>query len=89
MGVYVPLFNGEDKPLRQNQISYFLKRGLQVAFVVELKIETVRITAANFETIRAFLVLFDRTRIQVVVTNDSFQSMDDIEITCAYNKGLY
>jgi hypothetical protein len=57
--------NGDYEPLGQLRVPHFITRNPRVASIVGRTIESARTTAANYETIRTFLKLFERTRIEL------------------------
>ena len=57
--------NGDYQPLGQLWVSHFVARNPRVASIVGRKIESARTTGANYETVKAFLELFERTRIEL------------------------
>jgi hypothetical protein len=69
--------NGDYEPLGQLWIPHFIARNSRVASVVGRKIESARTTAASYETIRAFLELFERTRIELGIRYEDIWNMDE------------
>ncbi|KAF1965842.1 hypothetical protein BU23DRAFT_488206, partial [Bimuria novae-zelandiae CBS 107.79] len=57
-------------------ISFFLKRNLRVASIVGRKIEAARAEGATLEQIRAFLKLFERTRVRLGIRTEDTWNMD-------------
>ncbi|XPS75829.1 hypothetical protein M3J07_007895 [Ascochyta lentis] len=57
--------NRDHAPLGQLWVPHFIARNPQVASIVRRTIETARTTGAQYETVRAFLELFERTRIEL------------------------
>ncbi|KAF1931808.1 uncharacterized protein M421DRAFT_417557 [Didymella exigua CBS 183.55] len=57
--------NGDYEPLGQLWIPYFIARNPRVTSVVDQTIESARTTAANYNTTKAFLGLFEQTRIEL------------------------
>ena len=72
--------NGDHKPLGQRWVAHFIARNPRVASVVGRMIESARTTAANYETIRAFLELFERTRIELGIQYEDIWNMDETGI---------
>jgi hypothetical protein len=69
--------NGDYEPLGQLWVPHFINRNPRVASIVGRKIESARTTAANYETIRAFLELFERTRIELGIQYEDMWNMDE------------
>ena len=69
--------NGDDNPVGKHWISCFLKRNPHVASVVGRKIEAPRAEGATQEQIRAFLELFERTRVRLGIRTEDTWNMDE------------
>jgi hypothetical protein len=69
--------NGDYQPLGQLWVSHFVARNPRVASIVGRKIESARTTGANYETIKAFLELFERTRIELGIQYEDIWNMDE------------
>lgn len=69
--------NGDHAPLGQLWVPHFIARNPQVASIVGRTIETARTTGAQYEQIRAFLELFERTRIELGIQNEDIWNMDE------------
>ena len=69
--------NGDHEPLGQLWIPHFIARNPRVASIVGRTIESARTTAASYETIRAFLELFERTRIELGIQYEDIWNMDE------------
>jgi hypothetical protein len=67
MAARVLSINGDDAPLSQLWVSNFLKRNKRVHTIVGRSIEAVRAKAANLETIRAFMELFESTQLRLSI----------------------
>ncbi|KAJ8110241.1 hypothetical protein OPT61_g6864 [Boeremia exigua] len=67
MATQILHMNDDYEPLGQLWVPHFIARNPRVASIVGRKIESARTTAANYETVRAFLELFERTRVELVV----------------------
>ncbi|KAF1923887.1 uncharacterized protein M421DRAFT_425391 [Didymella exigua CBS 183.55] len=72
--------NGDYEPLRRLWISHFIARNPRVASVVGRTIESARTTAASYNTIKAFLELFERTRIELGIQYEDMWNMDDTRV---------
>ncbi|KAF2623622.1 hypothetical protein BU25DRAFT_414091 [Macroventuria anomochaeta] len=55
MATWLLHMNSDYKPLGQLWVPHFINRNPRVASIVGQMIESARTTAANYETIRAFL----------------------------------
>ncbi|KAF1834662.1 hypothetical protein BDW02DRAFT_568901 [Decorospora gaudefroyi] len=64
------------RPLRQLWVPYFITCNLRVASIVGRTIKSARATVANYETIRAFLKLFKRTRIELGIQYKDMWNID-------------
>jgi hypothetical protein len=62
MAIRILHMNGDDEPLGQNWAAGFLRRNLRVHSIIGRKIDASRATAANPESIREFLELYEATR---------------------------
>ena len=69
--------NGDHEPLGQLWVPYFIARNPRVASVVGRTIESAHTTGANYETVRAFLELFERTRIELGIQYEDIWNMDE------------
>ena len=69
--------NGDHEPLGQLWIPHFIARNPRVASIVGRTIESARTTAASYKTIRAFLKLFERTRIELGIQYEDIWNMDE------------
>lgn len=69
--------NGDYEPLGQLWVPHFIARNPRVALVVGRTIESARTTAANYETVKAFLELFERTRIELGIQYEDMWNMDE------------
>jgi hypothetical protein len=69
--------NGDTEPLGQLWVPHFIARNPRVASVVGRTIESARTTGANYETVRAFLELFERTRIELGIRYEDMWNMDE------------
>jgi len=69
--------NGDNNPVGKRWISFFLKRNTRVASIVGRKIEGVRAEGATQEQIRAFLELFERTRVRLGIRTEDMWNMDE------------
>jgi hypothetical protein len=68
--------NGDHEPLGQLWIPHFITRNPRVASIVIQTIESARTTAASYETIQAFLELFERTRIELGIQYEDIWNID-------------
>src|SRR5690242_13526201 len=59
MATRILCMNGDTRPLGKLWISHFLARNSRVASIIGRKIESARTTAANYNTIREWLELFE------------------------------
>ena len=69
--------NGDNNPVGKRWISFFLKRNLRVASIVGRKIEGARAEGATQEQIRAFLELFEGTRVRLGIRTEDMWNMDE------------
>ncbi|KAJ8111260.1 hypothetical protein OPT61_g6103 [Boeremia exigua] len=69
--------NDDYEPLGQLWVPHFIARNPRVASIVGRKIESARTTAANYETVRAFLELFERTRVELGIQYEDIWNMDE------------
>jgi hypothetical protein len=69
--------NRDTEPLGQLWVPHFIARNPRVALVVGRIIESARTTSANYETVRAFLKLFERTRIELGIWYEDMWNMDE------------
>ena len=69
--------NGDYAPLGQLWVPHFIARNPRVASIVGRTIESTRTTAASYETVRAFLELFERTRIELGIQYEDIWNMDE------------
>jgi hypothetical protein len=72
--------NGDHEPLGQLWISNFLSRQPRVASIIGRSIEAPRAEAASPAKIRAFLELFERTRIELNIRLEDIWNMDETGI---------
>ncbi|UPX10142.1 uncharacterized protein EKO05_0000813 [Ascochyta rabiei] len=77
MATLILHMNGDYEPLGHKWVTHFITRNPRVASIVGRKIESARTTAANYETIRAFLELFERTRIELGIQYEDIWNMDE------------
>ena len=77
MASRILLMNGDTEPLGQLWVPHFIARNPRVASVVGRTIESARTTGANYETVRAFLELFERTRIELGIRYEDMWNMDE------------
>ena len=77
MAIRILHMNGDYEPLGQEWVSHFIARNPRVASTVGRTIESARTTAANYEKIRAFLELFERTRIELGIQYEDIWNMDE------------
>ena len=68
--------NGDYEPLGQLWVPHFITRNPRVASIVGRTIKSARTTAANYKTIRAFLELFERTRVELGIQYEDIWNMD-------------
>jgi hypothetical protein len=80
MATRILRMNGDTQPLGQLWVPHFITRNPRVASIVGRTIESARTTAANFETIRAFLELFERTRRELGIQYEDIWNMDETGI---------
>jgi hypothetical protein len=69
--------NGDHEPLGQLWVPHFITRNPRVASVVGRTIKSARTTGANYKTVRAFLELFERTRIELGIQYEDMWNMDE------------
>ena len=69
--------NGDYEPLGRLWVPHFIARNPRVASIVGRTIESARTTAANYDTIKAFLELFERTRIELGIQYEDIWNMDE------------
>ncbi|KAJ8115538.1 hypothetical protein OPT61_g2826 [Boeremia exigua] len=69
--------NGDYEPLGQLWVPHFINRNPRVASIVGRTIGSARSTAASYETIRAFLELFERTRVELGIHYEDIWNMDE------------
>ncbi|USP74402.1 hypothetical protein yc1106_01676 [Curvularia clavata] len=69
--------NSDYEPLGQLWVPHFIARNPRVASIVGRKIESARTTGANYETVKAFLELFERTRIELGIQYEDIWNMDE------------
>ena len=69
--------NGDTRPLGQLWVPHFLKRNPRVASIVGRKIESARTTSANYNTIREWLELFERTRVMLGIPYENVWNFDE------------
>ena len=69
--------NHDHNPLGEEWVSQFLSRQPRVASIVGRSIETLRAQAASPAVIRAFLELFERTRIELGIHYEDIWNMDE------------
>lgn len=77
MATRILQMNGDYAPLGQLWVPHFIARNPQVASVIGRTIETARTTGAQYETVRAFLELFERTRIELGIQYEDIWNMDE------------
>ena len=71
--------NGDYEPVGQLWVLHFINRNSRVASLVGRTIGGACSTAANYETIRAFLELFERTRIELGIQYEYMWNMMRLE----------
>lgn len=69
--------NGDDAPLGQLWVANFLQRNRRVHSIVGRSIAAERAKAANPELIRAFLTLFEETRIRLGIHTEDIWNVDE------------
>jgi hypothetical protein len=69
--------NGDHQPVGKLWISHFIKRQPRIASVIGRKLETQRADAATPAQVRAFLELFERTRIRLNIRTEDTWNMDE------------
>jgi len=72
--------NGESNPIGQAWIPGFIRRNPRVASIVGKRLEAPRAEAATPEQIRAFLELFEATRIRLNIRLEDIYNMDETGI---------
>ena len=72
--------NGDYEPLGQLWVPHFITRNPRVASIVGRTIESARTTAASHDTIRAFLELFERTRVELGIQYEDIWNMDETRV---------
>jgi hypothetical protein len=72
--------NGDDNPIGKAWISSFKRRNPRVASMIGRRIEAPRAEAATSDQIRAFLELFERTRIRLNIRLEDIYNMDETGI---------
>ena len=77
MATRILRMNGDNEPLGQLWVPHFITRNPRVASVIGRSIESTRTTAAQYKTIRAFLELFERTRIELGIQYEDIWNMDE------------
>jgi hypothetical protein len=77
MATRILRMNGDYEPLGQLWVPHFITRNPRVASIVGRTIESARATAASYETIRAFLELFERTRVELGIQYEDMWNMDE------------
>jgi hypothetical protein len=77
MAIRILHMNGDYKPLGRHWVPNFITRNPRIASVVGRTIESARTTGASYETIRAFLQLFERTRIELGIQYEDIWNMDE------------
>jgi hypothetical protein len=70
MAIRILQMNGDREPLGRRWIENFIKRNPRVASVIGRKLEVARAEAATPEQLRAFLDLFERTRIRLGIQTE-------------------
>lgn len=80
MATRILTMNGDPRPLGQQWVSHFITRNPRVSSVVGRTIESLRTTAASYNTIKAFLELFERTRIELGIQYEDIWNMDETGI---------
>ncbi|KAI0994625.1 hypothetical protein K3495_g13556 [Podosphaera aphanis] len=69
--------NGDHEPLGKSWLQHFIARNPSVSTMLGRKIDSLRASAANPDNIRAFLELFERTRIQLGVHQEDIWNRDE------------
>ena len=77
MAIRILYINGDYKPLGRYWVPNFIARNLRIVSVVGRTIKSARTVSANYETIRAFLQLFKRTRIELGIQYEDIWNMDE------------
>jgi hypothetical protein len=80
MATRILRMNGDHDPLGQLWITHFLTRQPRVASIVGRSIEAARAEAATPELIRAFIELFERTRVELNIRMEDIWNMDETGI---------
>ncbi|KAF2629499.1 hypothetical protein BU25DRAFT_485398 [Macroventuria anomochaeta] len=68
---------GDYELLGQLWVPHLIARNPRVASIISQTIESARTTAANYETIRAFLELFERTRVELGTQYEDIWNTDE------------
>lgn len=68
--------NGDTTPVGKRWIQHFIQRNPRVASIIGRPLEAARSTAATQEQIRAFLELFERTRIRLGIRQEDIWNID-------------
>ena len=69
--------NGDDKPVGKHWIHAFLRRNPRVASIARRRIEAPRAEGATTEQVRAFLELFERTRVRLGIRAEDTWNMNE------------
>jgi hypothetical protein len=72
--------NGDENLIGKAWISGFKRRNPRVASMIGRRIEAPRAEAATSDEIRAFLELFERTRIRLGIRVEDIYNMDETGI---------
>ena len=80
MATRILRMNGDYEPLGQLWVPHFITRNPRVALIVGRTIKSARTTAASYETIRAFLELFKRTRVELGIQYEDMWNMDETRV---------
>jgi hypothetical protein len=80
--------NGDSQPIGKLWISHFIKRQPRVASVIGRKLEVQRADAATPAQVRAFLELFERTRIRLNIRTEDMDKTGLALGVCANTRVL-
>jgi hypothetical protein len=77
MAMRILHMNGDYRPLGKMWVPHFISRNPRISSMVGRSIESSRTTAANYDTIQAFLQLFERTRVELGIQLEDIWNMDE------------
>ena len=77
MATRILRMNGDTQPLGRLWVSHFIKRQPRIASIIGKKLDAQRADAATPEQVRAFLELFERTRIRLNIRTEDTWNMDE------------